>query len=365
MKQTTKIIQSNFDFTQDLDFVFEATGLAILVEDTQQNIILTNTLFCNLFDLNTKQNKLINTSSLALFQQIKNCFKDPEKFEQQVAALTEKNSIVTNQSFALINGKNIKQNYYPLFKNDTHKGHIWVYESLQKAASSVLANSSFKIENALHFLPNEIAIYNTDSQIIFINKAYINNSEKRNWAKENTLQQYFSYENLPIEIATTREHYFKQAIQTKSAVSWQETNHPSYLTFLRTCYPITDEFKKVTAILEFSNDITQQKKLELKLQQAVDYFYNTLNNVSNIVLQTDEKLQLQFLNNYWQNITGQNTQALTGKSVFEILEITHYELYQKVFSILNNNSKKETGEIAIEDKDKNTTLRTDKKRKRT
>ncbi len=353
MKQTTKNIKSNFDYTQDLDFVFETTGLAILVEDEQRNITLTNTLFCNLFDINIKYNKLINTNSEKLFTEIKNCFTEAEHFINNADAAIKNASIITSQKFMLINGKTITQDYIPLYKDNSLKGHIWIYKLYQPSVIESIASTNFQLENALHVLPNEIAIYNTNLQIIFTSKAYINSNEKRNWAKGKTLQQYFSYANLVNDIAIEREKHFRKTIATQKPVSWHESNSKDGTQILRTCYPVFDDAQKINSIIEFSMDISKQKSLEEKLQQAVEHFYNILNNANNVVLQTDDKLQLQFLNQYWQTLTGQSVEQLTGKSVFNILEVTHYELYQKVFSILNGNTKNEHGIISFEDKEKN------------
>lgn len=352
MKQTTKNIKSNFDYTQDLDFVFEATGLGILVEDTNNNIILTNTLFCSLFDINIKHNKLINTSSKQLFSSISNCFKSPETFEQNIFKKTQAALVDTEQIFALITNKKIIQSYYPLFKENELKGHVWVYKLHNESINKFAKNETSFIENALHYLPNEIAIYNTNLQVQFINKAYIKSSEKRQWIKNKSLHQFYSYENLPINIASEREDYFNNAIQQKVVISWYEVDALNQ-HIKRTCCPIINDKKDVEAIIEFSENITHQIRLEKKLQETINYFYSVLNTTNNIIVQTNEKLQVTFLNNYWHKLTGQPNQEFTQKSIFEVLEITHYELYKKVFSILNKNTDQETGTIALEDKSKN------------
>lgn len=352
MKQTTKNIKSNFDYTQDLDFVFEATGLAILVEDINNNIVLTNTFFCSIFDINVKYNKLINTSSKQLFASIGNCFKNPEAFHQNILQKTNAAVTATEQHFLLVTNKIIIQSYYPLFKDNEQKGHVWVYKPYNDFIDKPAKTNTNFIENALHFLPNEIAIYNTSLEVIFINKAYIKSNEKRQWIKNKSLQQFYSYENLPVDIAQQRENHFTTALKLKQTVSWYEKSDSDQYT-KRTCCPVINVNKDVEAIIEFSENITQQIKLEQKLQQTVNYFYSVLNTTNNIIIQTDEKLQVTFLNNYWYKLTGKVDDTQTQKSIFEVLEITHYELYKKVFGILSKNTQQETGTIAIADKNKN------------
>lgn len=352
MKQTIKNIKSNFDFTEDLDFVFETTGLGILVEDIGNNIILTNTLFCSLFDINVNFRNLINTSSQKLFSGISNCFKNPDAFLRNISKKIETANAEVDEQFLLLTNRKIIQSYYPLFKNNEQKGHIWIYKPFYEPVNKQLNNDLNFIENALNFLPNEIAIYNSNLQVQFINKAYINSKEKRQWIKNKSLQQFYSYENLPIDTAIQREAYLSDAIKYKRSISWHEkSNFSQYIK--RTCCPIISNTQDVEAVIEFSENITQQILLEEKLQQTVNYFYAVLNTTNNIILQTDEKLQVTFLNNYWQKLTGKSNEDSTKKSIFEVLEITHYELYKKAFSILNKSSDQEVGIIAIEDKSKN------------
>jgi PAS domain S-box-containing protein len=354
MKQTNLNNNSNFEYSADLDFIFEATGVAVLIEDINRAIKLTNSLFCNLFHLNATPAKLVNTSSIVHINDISKNFIDPQKFANSFHQIPEAGNIITNQTWQLSNGKIIVQDYAPLYNKNVFKGHIWVYKEYQNVQVENLVQTNFQLENALNFLPNQIAIYNTDAQIIFANKAYINNNEKRIWAKGKTLQQYYSYQNLPLDTALLREEKMKGAIATKKAITWEEKNDTNELYFSRTCYPVLNAHKKVISVIEHTFEITAQKKLEQQLQQATQHFYNTINSVSNIVLQTNGKLQLQFVNNYWNTTTGQDNNALIGKSIFNMLEVTNYELYQKIFSILNGEAQNKTGIISLKDKDKTT-----------
>ena len=316
MKQPPKNIKPEFNYPQELDFIFEATGVAILVEDITRNIQLTNNLFCHLFHLNAKPNSLLNTNSIVLLNEISKNFNDSKKFETAFTEIPKTGDIVTNQLWKLENGKTILQDYSPLYKDNTLKGHIWVYKEYQNLQNENLIYSNFQLENALHFLPNEIAIYNTNLQIVYVNKSYINSDEKRLWAKGKTLQQYFSYENLSQEIALERERNVAKTFTSKMPISWQEKNTKDNTFYLRTCYPIIDSNKKIKSVIEHTVNITLQKKLEEKLQLSVEHFYKVVNSVNEVVLQTDGKLQLQFLNEYWHSLTGQDNNDFFGKSIF-------------------------------------------------
>jgi PAS domain S-box-containing protein len=203
-------------------------------------------------------------------------------------------------------------------------------------------------------LSTEIAIFNTQAQIVFVNKAYINNNEKRLWAKGKTLVQYFSYANLPLQTASFRTENINKTTIEKKPVSWEElTISPSKKKqyYLRTSYPILNNNGQVESVIEQSIEISQQKKLEIQLKEASEHFFSTLDNMNDIVMQTDGELKLEFINKAWESLTGQKFEEYQGKSIFDVLSITRYDLYGKMFAILSGESKQKTGLLLIKSKD--------------
>lgn len=354
MTQTNINNLSKLSYPEDLDFILEATGVAVLVEDIDRNVILTNTLFCNLFELNQSSTELINHPSVEYISTISELFIDKLQFENFFIETPKKGNMISNHTWRLANGKTLLQDYSPIYNNNTLKGHIWIFKGFQNSLLENHSNHNGIVENALHFINNPIAIFNTNLQILFANKAYVQNDEKRLWIKGKTLQQFFSYENLPQQIATARQENISKTIILKKSTVWYETCQTEDACYERICYPIFDATKKLTSVIEVANDISAQKKVEKKLQRAVEQFYNLANSVNTIVLQTNKTLQVEFVNNLWQEISGStNNSASIGKSIFELLNVTNYDLYQKIFTILTGAATNKEGILALNDKDEN------------
>jgi len=337
--------------TESLDFIFESVQLAILIENTERKIEFVNPLFCNLFQLKYTPQQLINTKVLATANLFSLIFEKSAQFEKTIIEYPENAELVKSEVWKLRNGKTLLRDYLPIYNGNTLNGHIWIYREQKLSTSSFYKeNNSALLENALHNIPGEIAIFNLDNQIVFANKAYINSHEKRKWAVGKTLTQYFSYANLSLETAKNRVDNISKVIEHKKAIVWEEVSisplqQTQYL--LRTCHPVFNENGEIESVIEQSIDISEQKNLEFKLKKSTDQFFNTLNSVNDVVIHTDDELKLKFVNKAWQELSGQLAEQYQSKPIFDLLSIKRYDLYAKVFSILAGKQTGHEGEVSI------------------
>ena len=347
--------KSNLLINESLDFIFESVELGVLIEDTDRRIEFVNPLFCNLFQLKYTPNQLINTNTLASASAFSLKFEKAAQFEKSILDYPENAELVKIEVWKLRNGKTLIRDYLPIYNGNELNGHIWIYKEQKLSTSSFnKQNNSALLENALHNIPGEIALFNLDHQIVFANKAYINSHEKRQWAVGKTLTQYFSYANLSLDTAKNRVDNISKVIESKKAIIWEEISisprkQTQYL--LRTCYPVFNQNDELENVIEQSIDISEQKNLESKLKKSTDQFFNTLNSINDIVIHTDDELKLKFVNKAWQELSGQLAEQYQSKPIFDLLSIKRYDLYAKVFSILAGKQNDHSGEVNILSKD--------------
>ena len=355
MNQLNSTIKSNLKLDESLDFIFETVELSILVENNNREVVFVNELFCKLFQIKSTPAQLKNSNSLANARGFSMQFEKAIEFENSIKELPQKSILVKNEKWKLRSGITLIRDYIPIFKDNFLQGHIWIYKAEKASLPSFYIETATNIiENALHHLPGEIAIFNTKAQIVFANKSYIRSDEKRLWAKGKTLAQYFSYANLSAETAQIRIENITKTAEHKKAISWEEvTIAPDTKNqyHLRTCYPVLNPEKQLESIIEQSIDISNQKHLEEKLNKTTKHFFSILNNVNDVIVQTDGELKLEFVNKAWENITGQLSHQHKGKSIFDLLPITRYELYGKMFAILSGEAKEKTGLVSVKGKD--------------
>ncbi len=357
MTQKKSTLHASFELDVSLDFLFESVEHGVLIENTNREVEFMNQFFCDTFNIKFSPAYLYLSNTLINSKKFSSQFEKFEEFEKSLYEIPKNIEIVRDEKWTLTNGTKVLRDYIPIFKVNELKGHIWVFKIERLCPKKFLTeNPTELIENALHLLPGEIAIFNTEAKILFANQAYISNNEKRLWAIGKTVVQYFSYENLSNEIALNRLENIKKTIEQKLPFSWEETNVKAKQNneyFLRTCYPVIKSNGELESVIEQSINITQQKYLERQLNLQIEQFFTTLNSLNDIVLLTDGELKLQFINKSWENITGHKLEEFKGKSVFDILAVTRYELYGKIFAILSGEYSEKKGMLAIKQKDGN------------
>lgn len=86
------------------------------------------------------------------------------------------------------------------------------------------------------------------------------------------------------------------------------------------------------AIKTMFNDITERKTAERKLLASRQQYYNLVENLNDVVFQTDENAVFIYLNSSWEKLTGYAIQETLGKSCFEFLFHPYdtNSFYQKV-----------------------------------
>jgi len=355
MKKLNPISNQILHLNESFDFIFESVELGVLIENANREVEFVNKLFCELFQIRSKPVDLLKSNTISNARGFSMQFENAVNFEKSISDLSKSAIAVRREEWKLRDGRIILRDYFPIFSNNDLKGHIWIYKEHKNIESIInFNNASSIIENALHHLPSEIAIYNNQAQFVFINKAYIANNEKRLWAIGKTIAQYYSYSNLPSQTALYRLENIKKTIDKKEAVSWEELNitpQKNKQYFLRTCHPILNSEGQVESVIEQSIDISAQRKLEGELKVVTNNFFATLDNINDIVLVTDNELKLQFINKAWQNTTENKFDEYKGKPIFDVLSVTRYELYNKMFSILSGNAKETKGVIALNGKD--------------
>lgn len=355
MKQTTLKIKSSLMLQENLDFIFEAIEIAVLIENANRQVEFVNTPFCNLFQINIQPSLINQTSLLDNIHSFSSNFENAEAFEKVILNYPANAALVKNESWKLKNGQKLILDYTPIYKNNDLQGHIWIFKIFNQNSSYNISNTSTSnIEKALDFLQDEIAIFDSKGVIIFANKKYIPSNEKRLWSIGKILPQYFSYANLPAHIANARMEHIAKVFASGEPISLEEeqVNKKGSIQYsLRTFYPVFNSNNIIESVIEHASNITSQKELENKLKKVTTNYYATLDNLTESIIETDDELKIEFLNKAWENISGQSNDEYKGKSIFEILSVTKYELYGKIFTILSGEASQKDGLLSIIEKD--------------
>ncbi len=101
-------------------------------------------------------------------------------------------------------------------------------------------------------------------------------------------------------------------------------------------FPVTYEGN--FAIKTIFTDISDRKKAEQLLVDSQQQYFTLVENLSDVVFQTDTDAQFNYLNSSWQKLTGFTIEETKGRSCFEFLHHPQNTdiFYQKVRKLLIN-----------------------------
>lgn len=101
-------------------------------------------------------------------------------------------------------------------------------------------------------------------------------------------------------------------------------------------YPVT--YRGEPAIKTIINDISERKRAENKLRDSEKQYSALVENLNDVVFQTDTDACFTFLNGYWEKLTGFKVSETLGRSCFDFLEHpTNTEsFYQKIRRLISS-----------------------------
>ena len=102
----------------------------ILVEDESRYIVLTNQMFCSIFDITVAPEMLIGLDYSQSTEQSKHYFENPEEFVSRVNEILLKKEAVINEKCVMSDGRVYKRDYLPIILDGQYTGHLWQYKDV-------------------------------------------------------------------------------------------------------------------------------------------------------------------------------------------------------------------------------------------
>lgn len=116
--------------TARLDALIAALPSAVLVEDENRRVVLTNASFCELFGVPVDPLELVGADCSQAAQTSKHLFSDPDGFVTGVDASLAARRLVRREQLKLVDGRVVERDYVPVWDNGVYLGHLWNYNDV-------------------------------------------------------------------------------------------------------------------------------------------------------------------------------------------------------------------------------------------
>ncbi|MDB5276667.1 MAG: luxQ 5 [Ferruginibacter sp.] len=102
----------------------------ILLEDENRNIVLTNQLFCDMFNIPASPESLKGVSCKKSAEESKHLFKQPAVFVERMDELLRHKELRVGDELEMTDGRILQRDFVPIYDNNVYKGHLWTYNDI-------------------------------------------------------------------------------------------------------------------------------------------------------------------------------------------------------------------------------------------
>ncbi len=253
---------------QKLTILIQNLQTGTLFENTNRQITLVNQSFCNLFGIPASPEQMIGFDCEAASESSKLLMKDPDGFINRITETISQGKIVTNEEIFLLNGQVFERDYIPIKYNNNLMGHLWHYRDITHLKK---ADAALKMQCAA-FESFALAIIITDIKGVI------------KWANSSftKLTGYSVNEALGKRVGeltqsgNQNEGFYKDfwdTILRREVWSGELINRKKDGTLYfeeETITPVLDFDGKILSFIAIKIDITERKKFEKSLHEALE-----------------------------------------------------------------------------------------------
>ncbi|GGG14264.1 hypothetical protein GCM10011344_13600 [Dokdonia pacifica] len=315
----------------------------VLLEDEYRNIVITNTRFCDFFNIPATPEQLIGQNCEHAAEQSKHLFLDPEGFVTRINTLTQNKKQTLSDELALVDGRILERDFIPIYEEGHYKGHLWTYRdvTLHRRFRENIEAEREKYSNIIANMKLGLIEVNNDDEILMVNQS---------------LEEMSGYREAELlgkkggEILLAKEFKEKMAGENQKRIQGKSnsyevqarTKNGELRYWLISGAPNYNLNGKVVGSIGIHLDITELKQLELQkenLLQKLEKSNNELQEYAHIVSH-DLKSPLRSIEALTSWIKEDNKGKLDEASLknFSLIEMTLEKMEQLISDILKYSS---------------------------
>ncbi len=338
---------------QKLSGILKCLSDAILFESSERVVEFVNDKFCSLFKIKFAPDSMIGSNYEDGVIASSFLFKNPSHFIYRIEELIESGKPCVGEEIFLRDGRSLFRDYSPVVIDNIIVGHLWIYKEAYISSnttnqySSGFNNAFF--QQIVNDLPSAIAVYNTEKEYLYVNKAAIDNDEKRKFIIGKTDVEYNNHYNIAKPENLIRANCFNETVKNGTVSKFEESiiNELGKTCHLKTFFfPIRSLNNSIDKIVSYSIDITEQKEISSEFQQLIQQYKNALNRVKDVVLIANDNLEVSFLNDAFKKMFSiESINDTFEGNMFSHIPLKEYSFYSHLFGMLAGKNNEVDGRI--------------------
>jgi len=246
----------------------------ILLENSNRQIVITNQLFCEMFNIPVEPEFLIGSDCSQSAEQSKMFFDNPEKFITDINEILNERKPVFNDVLSLVDGRFFERDYIPTFIEGKYSGHLWKYRDITNRIHSEekLKNNEENLRKILYSQNEGIGEVNQHEIFVFVNPAANKIFETESLLGMSLFDFLNSKEIEKIQNQTlNRKNYISNVYELE--ISTQKGN-VKYLSI--SSEPKIDELGEYEGAYAVFSDITERKNAQRDLKLSEERYRKDL-----------------------------------------------------------------------------------------
>ncbi|GAL74106.1 sensory transduction histidine kinase [Nonlabens ulvanivorans] len=103
---------------------------AVLLEDENRKIVLTNNRFCEFFEIPMTPEQMVGIDCSEAAENSKELFVNSQGFIKRVDEVLSRKEMVTGDELIMVNGRILERDFIPIIESGSYKGHLWSYKDV-------------------------------------------------------------------------------------------------------------------------------------------------------------------------------------------------------------------------------------------
>jgi PAS domain S-box-containing protein len=147
---------------------------AVLLEDQNRKIVLTNKKFCTFFQIPLEPEQMVGFDCSTAAQDSMHLFSEPDNFVKRIDQILKNKERAVGDELLLKDGSILERDFIPITEGDKYIGHLWAYKdvTLRRSYRKSLEVQKEKYSNIIANMNLGLVEVDNEDRILMVNQSF-------------------------------------------------------------------------------------------------------------------------------------------------------------------------------------------------